>query len=47
MAVETYGPDVLGIVDELTEAYVEVFTRPPFEHRDPGETQIAPETAGD
>ena len=41
MAVETYGADVLGIADELVEAYVEVFTAPPFEHRDPGETRIA------
>ena len=40
-AVQTYGADVLGIADELTEGYVEVFTAPPFAHRDPGETRIA------
>ena len=39
--VEMYGADVVGIADELTEAYVEVFTAPPFEHRDPGETRVA------
>lgn len=36
-----YGADVLGIADELTAAYVEVFTAPPWEHRDPEETRIA------
>jgi GNAT superfamily N-acetyltransferase len=39
--VETYGADVLGIADELTEAYVEVFTAPPWEHRDPEETRVS------
>jgi ribosomal protein S18 acetylase RimI-like enzyme len=32
---------VLEIADELTTAYVEVFTSPPFEHRDPEQTRIA------
>jgi hypothetical protein len=27
--VESYGVDVLGIADELTDAYVKVFTAPP------------------
>jgi ribosomal protein S18 acetylase RimI-like enzyme len=39
--VQTYGPDVLGIVDQLTEAYVEIFTAPPWGHRDPERTRIA------
>ena len=38
--METYGADVLGIADELTEAYVEVFTAPPWDHRDPEETRM-------
>jgi GNAT superfamily N-acetyltransferase len=39
--VQTYGRDILGIADELTTAYVEVFTAPPFEHRDPEQTRAA------
>ena len=39
--MQTYGRDVLEIADELTTAYVEVFTGPPFEHRDPEQTRIA------
>ncbi|MEU8224311.1 GNAT family N-acetyltransferase [Kribbella sp. NPDC048915] len=39
--MQTYGRDILDIADELTEAYVEVFTAPPFEHRDPEETRTA------
>lgn len=39
--MDSYGVDVLGIADELTEAYVEVFTAPPWEHRDPDETRAA------
>nr|WP_238351194.1 GNAT family N-acetyltransferase [Kribbella shirazensis] len=31
----------MEIADELTTAYVEVFTAPPFEHRDPEETRRA------
>jgi ribosomal protein S18 acetylase RimI-like enzyme len=38
--VQTYGRDVLEIADELTTAYVEVFTAPPFQQRDPEETRI-------
>ncbi|MGW5191017.1 hypothetical protein ACWEOO_17325 [Kribbella sp. NPDC004138] len=34
--MQTYGRDILEIADELTTAYVEVFTAPPFAHRDPG-----------
>jgi ribosomal protein S18 acetylase RimI-like enzyme len=39
--VESFGAGVLGIADELTEAYVEVFTAPPWGHRDPEETRVA------
>ena len=39
--MQTYGADVLGIADELTDAYVEVFTAPPWDHRDPEQTRIA------
>ncbi|MEU4192074.1 GNAT family N-acetyltransferase [Kribbella sp. NPDC026611] len=39
--MQTYGVDVLEIADELTEAYVEVFTAPPWTHRDPVETRVA------
>ncbi|WP_329000491.1 GNAT family N-acetyltransferase [Kribbella sp. NBC_00709] len=39
--MQTYGRDVLEIADELTTAYVEVFTGPPFEHRDPEATRTA------
>jgi ribosomal protein S18 acetylase RimI-like enzyme len=39
--VHTYGRDLLEIADELTSAYVEVFTAPPFEHRDREETRSA------
>ncbi|MEU0096373.1 GNAT family N-acetyltransferase [Kribbella sp. NPDC006257] len=39
--MESFGVDVLGIADELTAAYVEVFTAPPWEHRDPEETRVA------
>lgn len=39
--MQTYGRDVLEIADELTTAYVEVFTAPPFERRDPEQTRIA------
>ena len=37
----SYGRDILEIADELTTAYVEVFTAPPFEHRDAEETRNA------
>ncbi|TCC24067.1 GNAT family N-acetyltransferase [Kribbella sindirgiensis] len=39
--MHTYGRDLLEIADELTTAYVEVFTAPPFEQRDREETRIA------
>jgi ribosomal protein S18 acetylase RimI-like enzyme len=39
--VDSYGVDLLEIADELTGAYVEVFTAPPWEHRDPEETRVA------
>jgi ribosomal protein S18 acetylase RimI-like enzyme len=39
--VQTYGRDLLETADEFTAAYVEVFTAPPFEHRDPQQTRIA------
>jgi ribosomal protein S18 acetylase RimI-like enzyme len=39
--VQTYGRDILELADELTTAYVEVFTAPPFERRDPEETRFA------
>ncbi|GAA1670279.1 GNAT family N-acetyltransferase [Kribbella yunnanensis] len=39
--MQTYRADLLEIADELTEAYVEVFTAPPFAHRDPAETRTA------
>jgi GNAT superfamily N-acetyltransferase len=39
--VQSYGSDVLEIADELTDAYVEVFTAPPWDHRDPEETRVA------
>ncbi|MFD4527030.1 GNAT family N-acetyltransferase [Streptomyces sp. NPDC058470] len=36
-----FGPDILTVADELTEAYVEIFTAPPWEHRDPEATRAA------
>ncbi len=39
--MQSYQADLLEIADELTDAYVEVFTAPPFEHRDPAETRAA------
>ncbi|GAA1531348.1 GNAT family N-acetyltransferase [Kribbella lupini] len=39
--MERYEGDVLGIADELTDAYVEVFTAPPWQHRDLEETRVA------
>lgn len=40
MRIQRYGPDVLTVADELTEAYAEVFTAPPWEPRDPEETRV-------
>jgi GNAT superfamily N-acetyltransferase len=39
--MEFSGSDVLAIADELTDAYVEIFTAPPWHHRDPDETRAA------
>jgi ribosomal protein S18 acetylase RimI-like enzyme len=39
--VHRHGRDILEIADELTTAYVEVFTAPPFEDRDPEDTRRA------
>ncbi|WP_053674291.1 GNAT family N-acetyltransferase [Streptomyces sp. NRRL B-1140] len=39
MTLTWYGPDVLTVADELTEAYAEVFTAPPWEPRDFEETR--------
>ncbi|MDX2969519.1 GNAT family N-acetyltransferase [Kribbella solani] len=39
--MHTYGRNILDIADELTTAYVEVFTGPPFEHRDRAQTGAA------
>lgn len=39
--MRTFGPDVLTIADQLTEAYVEIFTAPPWDDRDPEETRAA------
>ncbi|TDD42780.1 GNAT family N-acetyltransferase [Kribbella antibiotica] len=39
--MQTYRADILEIADEFTEAYVEVFTAPPFEHRGVEETRAA------
>ncbi|MGC4940050.1 GNAT family N-acetyltransferase [Kribbella sp. DT2] len=39
--MKRYVGDVVGIADELTEAYVEVFTAPPWGHRDQDETRAA------
>ncbi|MEV0523308.1 GNAT family N-acetyltransferase [Streptomyces sp. NPDC050439] len=36
--MQLFGPDVLALTDRLTDAYVEVFTAPPWEHRDPAAT---------
>ncbi len=39
--MKSYGSDVLAILDELAEAYVEVFTNPPWDGPDPDETRAA------
>ncbi len=36
-----FGSDILTIADALTEAYVEIFTAPPWEHRGAAETAAA------
>ncbi|GAA1721701.1 GNAT family N-acetyltransferase [Kribbella yunnanensis] len=39
--MKSYGSDVLSILDDLTDAYVEVFTTPPWDGPDPDETRAA------
>ncbi|WP_055533162.1 GNAT family N-acetyltransferase [Streptomyces graminilatus] len=34
-----YGPDVLTIADELTDAYTEIFTAPPWDGQNPEKTR--------
>lgn len=41
MTMQLFGPDVLTLADRLTDAYVEVFTAPPWDHRDPATTRKA------
>jgi ribosomal protein S18 acetylase RimI-like enzyme len=36
-----FGSDVGAIAETLTDAYVEIFTAPPWHHRDPAETRAA------
>jgi hypothetical protein len=36
-----FGQDILTVADALTEAYVEIFTAPPWEHREAEETRSA------
>ncbi|WP_340684020.1 hypothetical protein LCL61_36935 [Amycolatopsis coloradensis] len=36
-----FGSDVVTVAAELVDAYVDVFTAPPWEHRDPDETRSA------
>ncbi|WAZ19938.1 GNAT family N-acetyltransferase [Streptomyces cinnabarinus] len=37
--MRNYGPDVLTVADELAQAYVEIFTAPPWDGRDVDETR--------
>ncbi|MER7726198.1 GNAT family N-acetyltransferase [Streptomyces sp. NPDC096323] len=39
--MRNFGLDVLACADELTDAYVEVFTAPPWEHQDAEVTRAA------
>ncbi|GAA3091583.1 GNAT family N-acetyltransferase [Streptomyces rectiviolaceus] len=39
--MQSFGSDILAIADRLTDAYVEVFTAPPWDHRDPAATRQA------
>ncbi|WP_052310241.1 hypothetical protein [Streptomyces viridochromogenes] len=41
MTIRPYGRDVLSLAGELTGAYGEVFTAPPWEDRDAAETRTA------
>ncbi|MEU5892174.1 GNAT family N-acetyltransferase [Streptomyces sp. NPDC047461] len=36
-----FGQDILTVADELTEAYAEIFTAPPWDHRNAEETRAA------
>ena len=36
-----YGSDILAVADELAGAYAEIFTAPPWEHRDAEATRAA------
>ncbi|WP_055694165.1 GNAT family N-acetyltransferase [Streptomyces prasinopilosus] len=33
------GPEILGVLDALSDAYVEIFTAPPWAHRSPAATR--------
>ncbi|MEU5951021.1 GNAT family N-acetyltransferase [Streptomyces sp. NPDC047525] len=37
--MQHFGSDILTVADRLTDAYVEVFTAPPWDHRDPAATR--------
>lgn len=39
--MQLFGSDVLALADPLADAYVEVFTAPPWDHRDPAATRQA------
>lgn len=39
--MQHFGSDILTVADRLTDAYVEVFTAPPWDHRDPSATREA------
>ncbi|MGB8940060.1 MAG: GNAT family N-acetyltransferase [Streptomyces sp.] len=39
--MQLLGSDILTLADRLTDAYVEVFTAPPWEHRDPAAAREA------
>ncbi|MGW0904244.1 GNAT family N-acetyltransferase [Streptomyces sp. NPDC002853] len=41
MTMQLFGSDVLALADRLADAYVEVFTAPPWDHRDPAATRKA------
>lgn len=36
-----FGSDVVTVADKLVDAYVDVFTAPPWEHQDPDQTRSA------
>lgn len=41
LAMRSFDLDILVVADELTEAYVEIFTSPPWQHRDAEATRAA------